>query len=148
MANTPNPPPSLPEVLDSIRAKDPRYPVDAYSFLLEVMDDAVKTLLSQDSKHVKQLSAAELLDGIRRYAVDEFGPMAYTVFNEWNIHQTTDFGNIVYNLIDAGRLGASATDRRTDFDNVYTFDEAFLKPFQPPLTAAESRAASRGPEKE
>src|SRR2546429_8078376 len=86
---------------------------------------------------VRHVTGPQLLDGVRRYALKEFGPMVMTVFDNWGIHSCEDVGNIVFNLISAGVFGKTEDDSIEDFKNVYRFEEAFVKPFAPdkPATA-------------
>jgi uncharacterized repeat protein (TIGR04138 family) len=56
--------------------------------------------------------------------------MAKVVLNSWGLRKTSDFGEIVYNLIEIGMMKKSKTDRREDFDNVYDFDQAFNEQFE------------------
>ncbi|NQT93736.1 MAG: hypothetical protein HQ559_13330 [Lentisphaerae bacterium] len=99
----------------------------------------------QNSKK-RHVSGAELLDGLRVYALQEFGPMAVTVLNAWGIRATDDIGDIVFQLVESGVLGKTDEDRRDDFAGVYDFDEAFTKPFLP--TPQQGRAKEPGPEPE
>jgi len=69
----------------------------------------------------RHLTGQDLCEAIRQFALNQFGFMTLAVFNQWGITQTTDFGNIVYNMIDAGLMRKSAHDKRTDFDGVYDF---------------------------
>ncbi len=55
--------------------------------------------------------------------------MAQVVLKSWGVTSTSDFGEIVYNLIRIGFMKKSASDRREDFDNVYDFDGAFRQEF-------------------
>lgn len=73
----------------------------------------------------------QLLDGIRDYALDRFGPMTLTLMDHWNIKKCRDFGNIVFNLVDFGILGRTENDSLEDFEGGYSFDEAFELPFMP-----------------
>jgi uncharacterized repeat protein (TIGR04138 family) len=57
--------------------------------------------------------------------------MTLTVFEEWGIRQCSDFGEIVFNLIEAGVLSKTEKDSRADFAEGYDFEEAFRKPFLP-----------------
>jgi uncharacterized repeat protein (TIGR04138 family) len=68
---------------------------------------------------------------MRRYALEQFGPMALTVLHRWGITCTGDFGEIVFSMVEAGALGKTDEDRREDFDGGYDFYEAFAKPFLP-----------------
>jgi uncharacterized repeat protein (TIGR04138 family) len=55
--------------------------------------------------------------------------MAKLVLADWGIRSTSDFGEIVYNLIKIGEMSKSEDDRREDFDDVYDFDEALVRQF-------------------
>jgi hypothetical protein len=47
------------------------------------------------------------------------------------VKATDDFGQIVFNLVNGGVLGKNDTDSPNDFKNVFSFDDAFVKPFVP-----------------
>ncbi len=64
------------------------------------------------------MSGKELLEGIREYALNEFGPMTLALLREWGIHACEDFGNIVFNLVEHGVLAKTEEDTREDFKNV------------------------------
>ena len=119
---TPNPE----DLFESILTRDPRYSVEAYFFVREALDYVVRQL--ETPRHV---SGQELLDGIRNYALKEYGPVTKRVLSEWGIHECIDFGHIVFNLVNEGLLGKTDEDSLDDFSNGYDFTEAFLKPFQP-----------------
>ena len=114
-----------------ITKKDPRYDVEAYIFIREAMDFTMKKLKKPSSGKSRHISGTELLDGIREYAVEQFGPITLAVLKEWGISKTEDFGEIVFNLVESGELGRTNEDRREDFANGYDFNEAFSKPFAP-----------------
>jgi len=119
------------EALDSIVASDPRYQRDAYVFLRDALDFTTKQQKKVKGATVRHVSGPELLEGVRRYALKEFGPLVMTVFDSWGIHSCEDVGNMVFNLIEAGIFGKTEEDSIEDFKNVYDFDEAFVKPFAP-----------------
>ena len=118
--------PSPEELLNGILARDPRYTVEAYAFVRAGLDFTVRRL-----KKPRHVSGQELLEGIREFAIEEFGPMAKTVLNGWGIAHTEDVGEIVFNMVETGLLGKTEKDNRADFANGYDFDEAFRKPFKP-----------------
>jgi len=62
----------------------------------------------------------------------QFGLLAATVFEHWGVRSTSDIGDIVYHLIEAGDLEKTPNDSRSDFNNVYDFETA-LRP-KPLLT--------------
>jgi uncharacterized repeat protein (TIGR04138 family) len=125
------------EALDAIVATDPRYQRDAYAFLRDALDFTTKQQKKIKGVSVRHVTGPELLDGVRHYALKEFGPMVMTVFENWGIHSSEDIGNMVFNLIGAGIFGKTEEDSIEDFKNVYDFEEAFVKPFAPakPVTA-------------
>jgi uncharacterized repeat protein (TIGR04138 family) len=136
-------PQSFNEAVLAICEKDARYNPDAYFFLVEALDVTVKDIRKRQPDHARHVTGKELLEGIKEYALDEFGPMAFTVFSEWGLHATQDFGEIVFNLVEAGRLGKTEADSRTDFKDVYSFEEAFVQPFEPQEPQPRPRRASR-----
>ena len=111
--------------LEVLADTDGSYKMEAYSFVMSALHHTLKEL--KESRHV---SGAELLQGIRSYARDQYGPMTHTVLDHWGIHETIDFGRIVFKLVDAGFMTKTDEDSLEDFKNVYNFNEAFDQPFE------------------
>lgn len=111
--------------MDTILAREPRYPLLAYQFVREALDDTVSRLPVR--RHV---SGRELLEGIRGYALDKYGPMARTVLNHWHIDSGEDIGRIVFLLIEAGVLSKTEEDTLEDFAGVMRFDDEFEKMYR------------------
>jgi uncharacterized repeat protein (TIGR04138 family) len=129
------------EALDSVVKSDPQYDRDAYVFLRDALDFTTKQQKKAKGTSVRHVSGPELLEGLRQYALKEFGPMVMTVFDSWGIHSSGDIGNMVFNLIGAGIFGKTETDSIEDFRNVYDFQEVFVKPFAPEkLAVTKARA--------
>jgi len=134
------------EALDSIVRSDPRYQRDAYVFLRDALDFTTKQQKKVKGTTIRHVSGPELLEGVRHYALKEFGPMVMTVFDSWGIHTSEDIGNMVFNLIGAGIFGKTEEDSIEDFRNVYDFEEVFVKPFAPEKpTATRARAQLPAP---
>jgi len=129
------------EALDSIVATDPRYQREAYAFLRDALDFTTKQQKKVKGVSIRHVTGPELLDGVRHYALKEFGPMVMTVFDNWGIHSCEDIGNMVFNLIGAGIFGKTEQDSIEDFKNVYDFGEAFVKPFAPAKAATAKSPA-------
>lgn len=123
--------PNLEDVLDEIVARDPRYDRAAYLFVREALEFTQKRVQRAAKGRLRHVTGQELLEGIRAYALEEFGPMAKLVLNEWGIHTCEDFGEIVFNMVDAQVLAKTDQDSREDFRDGYDFDEAFCQPFRP-----------------
>lgn len=132
------------EIVNLICKEDPRFDKKAYAFVRQALDHTAKELKRKHPERVSKsphVSGAELLEGVRAYALDQFGPLAKTVLNTWGITRCADIGDIVFNLIDYNVFSKTESDRREDFANVFDFDEAFVKLFQP---AHKRRSASAG----
>lgn len=122
------------EIVELICKEDSRFDRKAYAFLRQALDHTVKELKkqhpdrTQKSQHV---TGPELLEGIRAYALDQYGPLAKTVLNAWGVTRCGDFGDMVFNLIEYNVFSKTESDRREDFAEVYDFDDAFVRPFAP-----------------
>ncbi|HEX3817948.1 MAG TPA: Minf_1886 family protein [Chthoniobacterales bacterium] len=127
------------EALDSIVANDARYSRDAYVFLRDALDYTTKQQKKTRGSGLRHVAGPELLEGVRLYALKEFGPMALTVFSYWGINRCEDIGQMVFNLIGAGIFGKTEQDSIEDFKSVYTFEDAFVKPFQPVPAAKKGK---------
>ncbi len=106
--------------IEGVLEKDATYKFEAYTFVLAALHDTVTKL--DKPRHI---SGRELTEGIRGYALQQFGPMAKTVLNYWGVYKTLDFGKIVFSLIDVKLLSQQPGDKPEDFDKIYDFDEAF-----------------------
>ena len=109
-----------PKTMEGIVEKDKRYNAEAYNFVMEALHFTVKKL--DKPRHV---SGQELLGGIREYALEQFGVMTRTLFEHWGVRRTEDFGEIVFNMVEAGLMGKTGTDSKDDFKNGYDFSEVF-----------------------
>jgi uncharacterized repeat protein (TIGR04138 family) len=133
------------EIVGLICKEDSRFDRKAYTFVRQALDHTVKELKRKSPERTgksQHVSGAELLQGIRIYALDQFGPLTKTVLNTWGIRRCTDFGDIVFNLIEYNVFSKTENDRREDFADLYDFDEVFVKPFAP---VHARRARSAGP---
>jgi uncharacterized repeat protein (TIGR04138 family) len=126
--------------------QDRRYRAEAYQFVWEALNFAQEELkmgkphLSDPAgtaeepagaaKPERHVTGQELCQAIRQYALRQYGLMAKTVLNSWGVYRTSDFGEIVFNLIRIGHMRKTKDDRREDFDNVYEFDAALEQDFR------------------
>lgn len=119
--------------------EDSRYKYEAYQFIREALQFAhehlpelSKAAVAADSlspPRAKHITGQQLCEACRRYAIDQYGYLARMVLASWGINSTSDFGEIVYNLIRIEQMRKSDSDRREDFDDVYSFDGAFEPEF-------------------
>ncbi len=128
------------EIVESVIARDPRYGPGAYAFVREALDFTQRRTSSETADKVERhVSGQQLLVGIRDFALENYGPMASDLFQEWGIRRCEDFGEIVFNLIESQVLRKTKTDSREDFRGGYDFDETFRDPFLPASRVAELR---------
>jgi len=78
----------------------------------------------------RHISGRELLEGIKKLAEEEFGPMAKIVFEHWGIKNTEDFGHIVFNLVEAGIMSKTEEDSIEDFKDVFDFTKEFERKYR------------------
>lgn len=107
-------------LISALRA-DSRYSWEAYEFTRHAVTYASEVVFATGT-HV---SGPELLEAIRRLGLERYGLLTRDVFRSWGVHTTDDFGEIVFNLVDAGLLTKTDEDRREDFRSVYSFDDVF-----------------------
>ena len=119
------------EAVELILVRDARYTREAYTFVREALDFTQKLIVKEKRSRIRHVSGQELLDGIRQFALQQFGPMTVTVLAEWGIRSCKDFGEIVFNMVETGLLAKTDRDSRDDFQNGYDFTDAFRKPFWP-----------------
>ena len=121
---------------------DTRFKFEAYQFIRESLQYAHEHLQLPDVAHAsesadaasrpspKHVTGQQLCEACRQYALDQYGFMAKTVLGNWGIRSTSDLGELVYNLIRIEQMRKSDTDRREDFNDVYSFDDAFEPEFE------------------
>jgi len=136
--------PDFSEVVALICKEDARFDRKAYDFVRLGLDHTVKEMRKRDASRAERsrhVSGPELLDGLRAYALEQYGPLAKTVLNTWGITRCQDFGDIVFNLIEYNVFSKTENDRREDFADVFDFEEAFVRPFQPANPRRRSAAS-------
>ena len=132
------------EAVEQLYAQDARYAREAYHFTREALDHTQKMISRENKGAVRHVTGQELLEGIRQFALQQFGPMAATVFEAWGVTRCSDFGEIVFNMVEVSLLAKTEKDNRDDFQNGYDFIEAFQKPYWPrSRSEAETRAEAK-----
>jgi uncharacterized repeat protein (TIGR04138 family) len=130
----------LEEKIQTVRRRDRRFSRHAYYFVLDALDYTMTRLgreqLTGEERHV---GGRELLGGIKEYASEQFGPMATIVFERWGVRRSGDFGEIVFNLIDAELLSRRPSDSRLDFVDGIDFRETFAQKHRESLERIATR---------
>ncbi|MDZ4771889.1 MAG: hypothetical protein SGI72_02015 [Planctomycetota bacterium] len=122
--------------LRKLALKDGRYAPEAFQFLYDSLDPAVR-LAGRDEEEgtARHVTGQELLSGMRVHAIEQFGPLAGAVWRAWGIRDTLDWGRIVFLLVEEGLLNRQDSDSIEDFRAGFDFDTAFVKSYQPKLPA-------------
>ncbi|HEY2838864.1 MAG TPA: Minf_1886 family protein, partial [Pirellulales bacterium] len=94
--------------LEKLVKEDKRYKKPAYIFVFDSLTYAHSELgmggegseaTEGEESAERHLTGQQLCEGIRQYALDQYGYMAKCVLNSWGVTTTGDFGEIVFNLI-------------------------------------------------
>lgn len=103
------------------------YPAEAYEFVQRGLTYTVQRIhgAADDPEASRHVSGPQLCNGLREFALTQWGMLARTVLRRWGIHSTLDFGRIVFTLIDAGQMQKTDDDNLEDFRNVFDFRSAF-----------------------
>lgn len=142
--------PDIPPLV-KLLCEDRRYKLEAYQFvraglnyaqevlglgkrraadeLAEASAEELEALEETDQPRPRHVNGQDLCVALKQLAHEQYGLMAKLVLNSWGIYSTSDFGEIVYNLIKIGEMTKSEGDRRSDFDNVFDFDQALVRDF-------------------
>jgi len=113
------------------------YPPEAYAFIQKGLAHTVQKLhgKQKDPKASRHVTGQDLCEGLREFALAEWGRLARTVLRRWNVTSTLDFGRIVFAMVDGGLMQKTEEDSVEDFRNVYDFRNAFESEYQIPCTA-------------
>ena len=92
------------------------------------LDDSVVEAIEQAGgleKINRHVSGGDLCWGLRNYAQQRWGKIARTVLRKWNISSTSDFGRIVFAMIEVDLLQKQPGDSVDDFVDVFEFEQGF-----------------------
>ncbi len=111
--------------------ENPRYSREALIFVLHGIQWSFEEIGQR-----RHLTGQEFTELLIAFAREQFGEMASVVFQEWGIYETSDLGEIVYQLIEAGLLSKQEEDSIEDFENVVDLEEALNDPdFSPRISS-------------
>lgn len=134
--------------LRKLALKDGRYAPDAFQFLFESLEHAVRIAGRADAEgSERHVSGQELLEGMRVHATELFGPLAAQVWRSWGVGETLDWGRIVFLLVDNGMLNRQDNDTIEDFKDGFDFDEVFVDRYKiqlPPAIGPRGVSGSGG----
>jgi len=130
--------------VNQILQRDRRFDPMAYFFLKESLDFTVKRLAGSEGRtRYRHVTGSELLTGFRDHALEQFGPMASTLMEEWGIRESGHVGEMVFHLIEEQVFGKQDSDRKEDFTNAFNLAEELTTPFLPSERANRPRNSRR-----
>ena len=103
-------------------ARGSGYAPEAFAFLQRGLANTVDLILA-DEDEPRHIGGGELCEGLRDFALDQWGAMAGFVLGRWGVTSTNDFGAMVYHLVAHDVLSTSDQDQPDDFDDVFDFSE-------------------------
>jgi len=115
--------------LAALAKRDGRYKLEAYLFVIEGLNYQLKKLGLDAPDKRRHLTARELLEGIRALGWERYGRLAKDVFESWGVRSTLDFGEVVFNLIEAGEFTKTDEDSKEDFRDVFDFERDLVKAY-------------------
>jgi uncharacterized repeat protein (TIGR04138 family) len=98
----------------------------------ELPPDIVNTVrqLGGPEKMNRHVTGQQLCEVVRDVALERWGLMARKVLGRWGLQRTEDIGQIVFALVNNGWLQKQPTDQIEDFENVFSFPEAFDRDYR------------------
>lgn len=132
------------ESVVAILRRDARYDGQAYFFLKDSLDYTLKRSLEESGGRMRHVSGRELLEGFRDHAIEQFGPMAATLMDEWGVKDCRDVGNMVFLMIEEQVFGKQESDKPEDFEKVFDFRKALREPFLPSGKRGEAKVRPVG----
>lgn len=117
--------------VERIVDKDPRFSVEAYAFISDAVLYTTHKIESDSPAKQHHITGKELLDGIKDFAMQQFGPIAPAVLRHWGLNDSMAIGHVVFNMVNNQLLGKSQKDTIDDFKHGFDFDMEFSKPFLP-----------------
>ena len=111
--------------IEDIVSEDGRYTLDAFSFLHKALNEAVEKYHPDPADARKHVTGRQLCLTIVELARRQWGLMAPAVFHSWNVHESLDFGHMVYLMIEHHYMRKTEEDRLDDFRDVFDMETAF-----------------------
>jgi len=113
--------------MEEVILEDGRYPLEAFSLLHDGLARAVQAAHGEEppAEGQRHVTGRQLCEALRELAVERWGMLAKVVLGKWNLHETIDFGNMVYLLVEHNFMRKTEEDSLDDFRDIFDFDQAF-----------------------
>jgi len=111
-----------------------KYHPNSYPFIFSALRFTQQMLgkkpMQRPDDEAAHITGQQLMDGVRQFALERYGLLAKTVFQQWKIHSTEDFGKIVFELIERGEMRKTNRDTLDDFRDIFDFDQALDRDYE------------------
>ncbi len=113
--------------------KRTKYPLEAFAFVQRGLDFTVRNVHgpTPDEQELdpantnRHITGRQLCEGLRAYAIEQYGLLARPVLRHWHITSSEDFGHVVFAMVEAGLMYKTDEDTIDDFVGVFDFRDAF-----------------------
>ena len=130
---------AMKEKLRKVALADARYSPEAFYFLFEALELAVRSAGKETEQGAaRHVTGQQVLAALREHALATFGPLAAQVWRAWGVRETLDWGRLVFLLVENEMLKRQEDDRLEDFAAGFDFDRAFVEGYKPPLGSVGS----------
>lgn len=119
------------KTVNDIIVEDPRFDAEAYNFISNAVVYTSQKVKDEESNMQRHISGQELLEGIKDFAVEEYGPIAPEVLRHWGLTDSKSIGEVVFNMVNKNLLGSTNEDSIDDFIDSYDIDQKFSERFKP-----------------
>lgn len=121
----------------NVVAKNTRFAPESFAFVQRGLDFTVKRLHGElpddhadpseraEDHPDRHVTGQQLCEGLRDFAIDQYGLLARAVLKSWGIRRSEDFGEIVFAMVEAGLMFKTDADTLADFRGVFDFADAF-----------------------
>lgn len=129
------------QTLFNLARGDRRFAYEAYEFVCEAVNHTQDVVLApqDEDDEPRHIRGDELLRGGCELARHHFGDMAPVVFRHWGVNTTEDFGEIVFRLVNSGKLHCSDDDDPMDYHDTFDLMQVLREGFD--CTPAQKDAA-------
>lgn len=117
------------DIIDSILQARSEYKREAYYYVARAIESLHDKIREEENRR-RHISGRELVDGMISLAKEDYGYLAYAVFEEWGIRTTEDIGTIVFLMVEEGILAAQSSDSKKDFKDVCDLKKAFEEEYR------------------
>jgi len=117
------------DIIDDIVSKHPQYRREAFYYVAKAIESLHDKINEKENKR-RHISGKELVLEMIALAKEDYGYLAFAVFEEWGINITEDIGEIVFIMVENEILSAQSSDSKDDFISICNLKTVFEEEYQ------------------